>query len=62
METKLNKIWIDDNGYSGTELRLDFDNDRHYALEMNEGDTRDVIRGRLIQLARAIGIDEGLNR
>ncbi len=39
---KLDGFWLNGNG-KNTELRLDFDNDRHHAMKLEKGDSRDLV-------------------
>ena len=47
MNPKLKKIWINEEKsnvvISNNELRLDFDNDRHYLVAIEKGDSRMMV-------------------
>ena len=56
VDTRDSSIWFSDRKRH-TELRLNFDNDRHHVMPLEEGITPEQVVTRLIILARSIEKD-----
>ena len=57
---RLIRLFVNDDGQRH-ELRLDFETDRHHALTINVGDSREIVVTRLRELANNLERDKLLD-